>query len=95
MKIDANSELVTSHQAKQANFDLFAGTLERHYTDLFANDSEYAYVASKTTPKELARKMTIGLSTGQASKDGDGIQRTCKELGIKYTYKAIREFLGV
>jgi hypothetical protein len=90
-----NSQLVTGHPAKQAKFDLFATTLAKHYEYLFASNTDYAYAASRTNPTDLARKMTIGLSTGQASKDGDGIKLTCKELGIKNTYKAIREYLGV
>ncbi len=31
--------------------------------------------------------MTRGLINGSASKDGEGITRTCKVLGIKHTYK--------
>ena len=37
--------------------------------------------------------MTKGLTNGSASKDGEGIKKTCERLKIKHTYKAIREFL--
>lgn len=95
MQISQDSPQVTQHPEKQARFDLFAATLAEQYADLFVNDPEYAYSASKCTPDSLARKMTIGLTSGRANKDGAGIKRTCKALGINYTYKAIREYLGV
>lgn len=85
---------VCQHQASQARVDVFFLKLAAHYADLFANDPEYAYSASRTTPHDLARKMTIGLDTGSANKDGDGIKRTCRELGIPHTYKAIRAYLS-
>lgn len=78
----------------QINLDRFYEVLTKHYAELFKNDPEYAYSASRTTPSELARKMTLGLDQGSANKDGDGIKRTCKELGIAHTYKAIRAFLS-
>lgn len=79
----------------QINLDAFCARLEIEYAHLFANDPEYAYAASRTTPAALARKMTLGLDNGQANKDGDGIKRTCKHFGIPHTYKAIRDFMKV
>ena len=38
--------------------------------------------------------MTLALAKGEANKDGEGIKRVCKRLGIKYTYKAIGEYLN-
>ncbi len=49
--------------------------------------------ASKTTPKAMAERVTSGLTDGSASKDGEGVQLTLKELGIKNTYTAIKSFL--
>lgn len=80
--------------ATQKNLDAFCAQLENEYENLFKNDPEYAYAASRTTPPALARKMTLGLDNGQANKDGDGIKRTCRHFGIPHTYKAIREFLN-
>lgn len=63
------------------------------------NDPDYSYVRSQrgdniSAYKELATKMTDGLIKGSASKDGDAIKATCKELKIPQTYKAIQAFLN-
>lgn len=60
----------------------------------FATDPEYAYSAATISPQDLARKMYISLKAGTANKDGKAIQRTLKRLGIKNTYKAIKEALN-
>lgn len=77
----------------QINLDNFCNLLETQYVTLFANDPNYAYAAKRTIPSELARKMTLGLDSGSASKDGVGIKNVCKQLGIKHTHKAIRAYL--
>jgi hypothetical protein len=77
----------------QANFAIFKSHLADAYKDLFANDPEYAYAASRAAPTELAYKMSVGLATGAANKDGEGIKRACKAVGIKHTYKAIQDYL--
>ena len=77
--------------ATQKNLDKFYERLKVEYEELFKTD-EYSYSASKTTPADLARKMTLGLDNGSANKDGEGIKRTCKAFGIPHTYKAIRAF---
>jgi hypothetical protein len=72
----------------------FIEVLTEQYKDLFANNPEYAHSANKYTPEKLAQKMTQYLKDGcSANKDGEGIKRTCKILGIKHTYKAIRGYL--
>lgn len=81
-------------QHTQVNLDAFCARLAVEYKNLFENDPEYAFSASRTTPEELARKMTLALDNGTANKDGEGIKRTCKHFGINYTYKAIRAFLS-
>jgi len=78
----------------QINLDAFADRLEVEYKDLFANDAEYAYAASKTTPEVLARKMALSLDNATANKDGKAIQRACKHFNIQHTYKSIRAFLN-
>ncbi len=77
----------------QINLDAFCAQLTAEYTTLFASDADYAFAASNNTPAALARKMTLGLDNGQATKDGKGIVRTCKHFDIPHTYKAIRAFL--
>lgn len=75
------------------NKETFQKELTSQYETLFKNDPEYSYSASRTTPEALAEKMTNGLITGDANKDGKGISNTCKILKVKPTYKAIKEFL--
>lgn len=77
------------------NAERFETALREAYTDLFANNPDYAYSAAHTTPEVLAAKMTAGLQVHNgANKDGDGIKRACKAMGIKHTYAAIRGFLA-
>lgn len=73
---------------------LFEQTLAAEYETLFATDSDYAYSASKVSAKDLAAKMTHALLMGSGNKDGKGIQRTCKKLGINHSYKAIGKYLA-
>lgn len=77
----------------QINLDLFCKTLALEYQELFKTP-EYAFPASRTTPEAMAKKMTLGLDNGTANKDGGGVIRTCKKLGIAHTFKAIRVFLA-
>lgn len=79
--------------ASQSRLDTFREALAREYSVLFATSEDYAYAAARTTPFELARKMTLGLDNGTANKDGEGIKRCCAKLGIRQTYKAIRAYL--
>lgn len=74
------------------NLERFKTILADQYTQLFETP-DYAMAKRLHTPESMAHKMTIGLHTGSADKDGEGIKRTCKALGIKHTYKAIREYL--
>ena len=78
----------------QANRAIFELHLQRAYTNLFANDPKYAYIASRCTPSELAYKVTLGLAKNKADKDGEGVKSVCKLLKIQYTYKAIYEYLN-
>ncbi len=72
----------------------FRDALIDAYRDLFANDPDYAYSASRCTPESLADKMIPSLADGSANKDGKGIARACKVVGIKPTWKSIRAFLA-
>jgi len=81
------------HGRSQLRVQAFTDCLARHYVDLYRDDPDtYGMAAARYTPAELARKMTLGLTCGETNKDGEGIRRTCRELGIKHTYKAIRGF---
>ena len=76
----------------QTNAETFKTILANSYAKLFETP-EYALAASRYSPEALAEKMTAGLIAGSANKDGAGVRITCKHLGIKPTYKAIREYL--
>lgn len=75
------------------NKQIFQAALEKNYTKLFTvpNQTGKSIV---TTPAALAERMTNGLANNTANKDGAGIKNTCKELGIKYTYTEIQQFLS-
>ena len=78
-----------------SNKQTFQDTLTRHYRELFATPA-FAYAASKTTPEALAVKMTEGLADGTAlHTTGEGVWRTCKELGLRQSVKEISNFLAV
>lgn len=79
----------------QINLDAFNEQLAKEYERLFRENPEYAYAAAHTTASALARKMTLGLASGSANKDGLGIKRTCAHFGIAYSYRAIRTFFDV
>jgi len=78
----------------QENVDTFCATLTDQYRTLFVSDPDYAHVASRFTPEALARKMTLGLDSGTANKNGKAIRNACRVLGIDHTYKAIRAYLS-
>lgn len=87
-------ELDNAMPQTQENLERFYETLAAEYTRLFSTDPEYAYAACRTTPEGLARSMTLGLDRGATDKGGEGVKATCELLGIKYTYKAIQEYLN-
>jgi len=76
------------------NKERFTEALTKAYQDLFSTNPEYSYSVAHTTPEALALKMTEGLITGAANKDGEGIKTACRQCGIKQTYKAIQSFLS-
>lgn len=88
------SELAQVIVETPTNYIKFERLLCKQYEHLLANDPEYAYSARVSTPAGLAAKMTAGLKNGNANKCGSGIRNTCRELGIPYTYKAIRAYLN-
>ena len=75
-----------------SNKKRFQIVLTGQYEYLFSLPN-YAIAAARYTPAQLAEKMVTGLLDGSADKDGEGIKRTCKALGIKQTYTAIKLFL--
>ena len=76
-----------------SNFDRFITVYAAQLQHEFDTNPEYARIAKQISAHDLAVKMTEGLMKGSASKDGRAIKSTCKALGIKYTYKAIADYL--
>jgi hypothetical protein len=53
---------------------------------------EYAFPASELP--NVFERMRVAIENGSANKDSRAIKATCKMLGIKHTYTAIREYLA-
>ena len=76
------------------NIERFITVLTDQYAQLYKSDPvTYGMASARYTPAELAEKMTMSLKARTGNKDGKGIERTCKALGIKHTYKAIEGYL--
>ena len=56
------------------------------------NPKEYAWPIENVPV--VVDKMMAALVAGTANKDGQAIKATCKRLGIKYTYKGIKEYFA-
>ncbi len=55
-------------------------------------EGKYSWPAENIT---LVRdKMMLAVQNGSFNKDGPAFAYACKKLGIKYTYKAIAEFIS-
>ncbi len=87
--MDTKAQTIETHGRVQ-----FRKALETAYADLFANNADYAYSASKTSPAELAKRMLNAAVTGSINIDGEGVRRACKACGIKHTLRAVLEFVG-
>lgn len=53
----------------------------------------YSKVLDRMSVLQVADKMIAAVERGSFNKEGHAFKATCKELGIKHTYKAIDEFL--
>ena len=74
--------------------DRFMVVYERHLREAHAaNPAEYRWPIEEL-PTVLGR-MREAIARGSMSKDSPAFKRTCKELGIKYTYTAIREYVAM
>ena len=54
--------------------------------------SEYAWEAGELAA--VYGRMVAAFDRGSYNKDSRAFRETCKALGIKHTYTAIREFIG-
>ncbi len=74
------------------NFDIFCAEYDKHFR-----------LAYKLNPQNYPANMDVesvllrchkAIAEGTMSKDGPAFKETCKELGIKSTWKAIDAYLG-
>jgi hypothetical protein len=87
-----------SDYTNEANYKEFVAVYTEQLERVYGNDAGYMAMLARmpegrNTIEGLAIRMTAGLLSGAANKDGDAIKGTCKQLKIKQTYKAIREYL--
>lgn len=73
------------------NSELFWSTYQSHLESR-ANNGHYKWPASEAP--DVARRMRAAWEAGTASKDGQAFKSTCKSLGIKHTYKAMRAYIA-
>lgn len=75
------------------SYQLFQAVYRASLTQaLRDNPIEYAWPADHIP--QIAERMADGLLNGRANKDGEAIRRTCRLLGIKHSYRAIRAFMS-
>jgi len=75
----------------ETNFQIWSRVYAKHLKAAMAEHPEM-YLPGLDSA-EVAAKMNAAFFTGTASKDGEGVKRTCRELKIKHTYKAINAFI--
>lgn len=57
------------------------------------NPNKYAWSISELD--EVAKRMFGAFERGTFNKDSEAVKATCKQLKIKHTYKAIKEFISL
>jgi hypothetical protein len=76
------------------NFDLFLARYKENLINARMNHpTMYAWPDSEF--ETVFKRMVEAISRGSFNKDSIALKNTCKDLGIKHTYKAIKEFTGV
>ena len=89
----------------QENKSRWLAAYERALVEVWGNDEQWMthlrlmprFASAKTDAEKfslLAQRMTEGFATGGANKDSKAVRMTCKAMGIKHTYTAIRAFLN-
>ena len=76
------------------NIDKFMTVYEKHLEQCVTElPDRYAWVG-KLTVRVVVDRMRPAIVGGTFDKGSEAFKRTCKELGIKHTYKAIKAFLA-
>ena len=74
----------------QCFLDVYRGHLFKSVTE---QPNYYAWPISDFD--KVFERMSKAIERGSFNKDSKAFKDTCKELGIKHTYKAIREFISL
>jgi len=77
-------------EAANRFYNTYVAELER---EVARKPDAYAWPASMAPL--VARRMVYALAVSGGNKDSNAIRRTCKGLGIPYTYRGIREYLNL
>lgn len=73
--------------------DEWMAAYEKHLADCICEmPDQYAYGVDRVP--EVAERMRAAFKARSFSKEGPAIERTCKQFGIKNTYKEIEAFLN-
>lgn len=74
------------------NLQCFIDCYRSHLIKAHQNDpSSYAWPITELDT--VMSRMTSGIERNSFNKDSKAFKDTCKELGIKHTYQAIRDFI--
>lgn len=76
-----------------AKLDNFMVVYEKHLTQCVAESPDRYSWVNKLTVRVVVERMRPAIIGGSFDKGSESFKRTCKELGIKHTYKAIKAFL--
>ena len=79
-------------ESKLTNRQRFAEAYERNLLKAVEKYPD-RYHATQDDVPGIAARMVAAAIAGSANKNGSAFQWTCKELGIKHTYTAIKEYL--
>lgn len=76
-----------------SNFDIFFETYTANLTKAVEkHPNQYGFPVNYVPT--VVSKMKDAVKKGTFNKDGFGFKWTCKDLGIPYTYKAIKDFVN-
>ena len=73
---------------KQRFFEAYKANLERCMAE-----KPYDYMPG-ISAETIFERMAPAIERGSFNKDSDSFKRTCKQLGISHTYKAIAAFIA-
>lgn len=76
------------------NLDIYLTTYKKHMKAVRIEKPEY-YAWPMDQLDIVAQRMCEAITKGNYNKDSLAFRRTCKELGLKHTYKAIGAFIKV